>query len=216
MKRFGFSKILTGSLAAGFALAAAAGLWFVQGTASAAAAAPQPSLAGTWNVDPMHTSVSFTITHMGISKVPGRFTDLAGTIVADPAHVAKSSVQFTIQATSVDTQVAARDTHLRSKDFFDVAQYPTITFESTKIVKVKGNQYRALGNLTMHGTTRPIVLPFTVAGPVEMMGTSRIGLTTQITLKRSDYGVGDPKFAAVLGDNVDVVISLEAVAAKKS
>ena len=178
-----------------------------------------PPLAGSWDIDPMHTEVTFTIQHLLISEVQGRFSQLGGTIVADPAHLSKSSVQFTIQATSVDTQVALRDTDLRKKDYFDVADYPTITFVSTKISKAKpgsANPYVALGNLTIKGVTLPIALPFTINGPIlDPWKTPRFGLISHIVIDRTKFGVGGSEFG-MLGKTVTIDISLEATPSKKA
>jgi polyisoprenoid-binding protein YceI len=186
---------------------------------AAAPAASKPSLAGVWTIDPLHTQVDFTIQHMLISEVQGRFADLGGTIVADPANLRKSSVNFTIQAASIDTQVAMRDKDLRSKTYFDVDTYPTITFVSTKIVKARpgsADPYLAYGNLTIKGVTQPIVLPFTINGPIiDPRKTPRFGLLSHITIDRTKFGVGGAG-SAMLGTNVKIDISLEATPAKKA
>lgn len=184
-----------------------------------AKAAPAPSINGDWTVDPAHTSVNFSIKHMGLSVVHGRFGDVAGSITADSKNLGKSTVQFTIQTTSINTDNGQRDTHLKSADFFDVAKFPTITFQSTHISKAKGG-YVATGNLTVKGVTKTVRLPFTIEGPIampaQMGGGARFGLVTNTTIKRSDYGVGMPKYGPpMLGDDVTVEISLEAVTAKK-
>ncbi|HEY3331845.1 MAG TPA: YceI family protein [Capsulimonadaceae bacterium] len=180
-----------------------------------AKAPAKPALDGAWTVDAAHTSVNFSIKHMSISTVHGRFADVSGAIVANSKDLAKSSVQFTIKTDSISTDQAQRDAHLKSADFFDVATYPTITFQSTKIVKTDAG-YTAIGNLTMHGVTKVIRLPFTIEGPAEFpAGTLRFGLAASTTIKRSDYGVGSTKFTAVLGDDVPVDISLEATQTKK-
>ena len=173
---------------------------------------------GSWTVDPAHTNTTFTIKHMGISLVRGRFNEFAGTIVADPAHLDKSSVQFTIQAASIDTQVKMRDDDLRGATYFDVAKYPTITFQSTRIEKKK-HDYVAYGDLTIHGVTKPVALPFTISGPIhDPFGGVRFGLLTNIHLNRLDYGVGGAdKFSTgvlAIGNDVDVAISVEATPAK--
>ncbi|BDI33251.1 hypothetical protein CCAX7_53020 [Capsulimonas corticalis] len=191
----------------------------------AQAPAPDPKIigtaapiAGSWSVDPAHTNINFAVKHMGLSIVRGRFDDIAGTVVADPDHLDKSSVQFTIQATSIDTNVKMRDDDLRSPTYFDVAKYPTITFQSTRIEKKK-HDYVAYGDLTIHGVTKQVALPFTVSGPIhDPFGGVRFGLLTGIHLSRLDYGVGGgDKFSTgvlAIGDDIDVTISLEAVPAK--
>ena len=132
------TRSLSTRLSPVFAFGALLTIAALGGIGSRAAADPvaaKPSIAGTWAIDPMHTEVNFTIEHLLISEVQGRFSDLSGTIIADPANLAKSSVTFTIKAASIDTQVAFRDADLRKKDYFDVDDYPTITFVSTKIVE---------------------------------------------------------------------------------
>jgi polyisoprenoid-binding protein YceI len=195
---------------------------------SAFAQAPAPavpekpaSLTGTWSVDPVHTSVTFTIPHFGISSVPGRFDEASGTIIAVTDHPEKSSVQFTIQTASLNTNNTYRDNDVKSKNYLDVATYPTITFQSTSVSKAGHGTFVAVGNLTMHGVTKQISLPFTLMGPIlDPFGSSRIGVETHIVLSRLDYGVGgndqlaDGSFA--IGKDVDVTIDLEATPAKAS
>ena len=180
---------------------------------------PAP-LTGTWSIDPVHTNVNFTISHLGLSQVQGRFDTVTGTIVADTKHLAESSVQFTIQVASVNTNNSMRDGDLKSKNYFDADTYPTITFQSTKISKSKSG-YVAVGNLTIHGVTRVVSLPFQIEGPiVDPWGGSRIGVVTHTIVSRLDYGVGgngtiaDGAFA--IGKDATVDISLEATPAKAS
>jgi polyisoprenoid-binding protein YceI len=188
--------------------------------APAKATAPAP-LAGIWTVDPVHTNVNFTISHLGLSEVRGSFDTVSGTIVADTKHPINSSVQFTIQVASVDTNSTMRDNDLKSKNYFDADTYPTITFQSTKVVKSKGGGV-AYGNLTIHGITRLVALPFTLEGPiVDPWGNSRIGIVINgIVISRLDYKVGgndtisDGAFA--IGKDATVDISLEATPSKPS
>ena len=200
------------------ALALSTSVSVIAPRANAAAPDAKPSIAGTWTIDPLHTSVNFSIRHLGLSEVQGRFADLGGTIVADPANLAKSSVQFTIQATSIDTQIAMRDADLRKKGYFDVDEYPTITFQSTKIVKAahaSGAQYLAHGMLTIKGVPKAVVLPFTINGPIlDPWKSPRFGLVSHITIDRTAFGVGDPG-AFPIGKDVSISISLEATPAKK-
>ncbi len=177
-----------------------------------AIADPAIPLAGIWTVNTAHTDISFAITHFGLSTVRGRFDTVSGTIVADPDNLAKSSVNFTIQASSIDTNQSMRDNDIKGKDYFDVADYPTITFVSTKIVKTGADAYTAKGNLTMKGVTKEVSLPFKVLGPVNEMGQPKIGASSQITIKRLDYGIGPN--VPILGYDVNVTISLEAGKAK--
>jgi polyisoprenoid-binding protein YceI len=188
-------------------------------SARADAPAAPLTLTGTWVPDPAHTNVVFSIQHLGISIVRGRFDDFAGTIVADADHPEKSSVQFTIQTAGIDTSVKMRDDDLRSSHYFDAANYPTITFVSTKVDKGRHGDYVAHGDLTIHGVTKHIALPFTINGPIhDPFGGVRFGVLAHITLNRSDFGVGGqnilPTGAPAIGNDVDVDISLEAVPPK--
>ena len=212
-KRFTIALLL----ATVFNTALLAGLSPVHAQAPSKPAAPAP-LTGTWNIDPVHTNVNFTIGHLGLSTVQGRFDTVSGTIVANKVDLAKSSVQFTIQVSSVNTNNSMRDGDLKSKSYFDSATYPTITFQSTKITKA-GAGYVAVGNLTIKNVTKVISLPFQVQGPiVDPWGSSRIGVVTQTVINRVAYGVGgndklsDGSWA--IGKTVTVAISLEATAAK--
>ncbi len=217
------TKTLSAAAAATALGLALAGAWNIAGTrvqaqTPAAPGTPIP-LTGSWTIDPMHTNVNFSIRHFGISQVRGRFDDVAGTITADAAHPENSSVQVTIQATSINTNVKMRDDDLRSDHYFDAAKYPQITFQSTKIEKGKNGAFVADGNLTIHGVTKEVTLPFRVVGPIkDPFGGTRFGLETETHINRIDYGVGNGQTLAngdfAVGNDVDVIISLEAVPAK--
>jgi polyisoprenoid-binding protein YceI len=209
-----FNPMMT--LAVAFAIALILPIYCAQAQAPSPATKPAP-LTGTWTIDPVHTSVTFSIGHLGLSQVQGRFDTASGTIVANKEHPSQSSVQFTIQTASVNTDNSFRDGDLKSKNYFDVADYPTITFQSTKVVATSTG-YIAYGDLTMHGVTRTVKLPFQIEGPIlDPFGSSRIGVVTQAVVSRLDYGVGgngtimDGAFA--IGKDADVSISLEATPA---
>lgn len=206
--------VLAGLLAIGAALLGNTGL-----SGTPALAASKIPATGTWKVDPMHTSVNFAIRHFGISLVHGRFNKFDGTIVADEAHPEKSSVQFTIQANSIDTNVTMRDNDLRSANYLDVAKYPEITFKSTSIKAAKNGEYIATGDLTIHGFAKEIQLPFKPMGPVQSgPGGVRAGLVTHVTINRLDFGVGGSQSmddgTLTIGKDVDIDISLEGVPSK--
>lgn len=191
-----------------------AGVAFHPGAAFAATKlsrlAPATSLqGGTYTVDPAHTAVGFEIGHLGLSRVQGRFDKLEGTLHADPGNLSASSVDFTIQADSVDTNVPPRDADLRSANFFDVAVNPTITFKSTRIAK-RGSGYVATGDLTMHGVTQSITIPFKAYGPItDPWKAQRIGIVSDpIVLDREAYGMKTD--VPMVGSKVTVRISLEA------
>jgi polyisoprenoid-binding protein YceI len=158
-----------------------------------------------WQLDGSHTSIYFKIGHADVSYVYGRFNDVDGrfTLGSNP------SFEFTVQANSVDTNNQKRDDHLRSPDFFNVKQFPTITFSSTSVEDTEQG-YAVTGDLTLHGTTREITVNLKDMGQTEMPpGTVRHGFATQFTLNRSDYGM-DNMLNAV-GDEVTLMISFEGV-----
>ncbi len=166
----------------------------------------------TWVSDPNHSEVDFAITHMSVSRVHGRFGDVKATIVYDQADPTKSTVTATIGVATVDTGVDARNKHLQSADFFNVATLPTATFVSTS-VKKNGAHLAVTGNLTLHGVTRPVTLD--VAGPngsaTDPQGHIHTGFSATTTLDRTAFGIG-PKFpAALIGDEVALDIELEVV-----
>jgi polyisoprenoid-binding protein YceI len=164
--------------------------------------------ADDYTVDPVHSSVSFKIQHLGISWVHGRFNTFKGSFAIDKADPAKSSFELTINADSVDTANKQRDTHLNSPDFFDANQFPTITFKSTRVKPTKEG-YEVTGEMTMHGKTKPISLKLEGGKEAEFpKGMKRTGFSTDFTLKRSDFGMVD-KQPGALGDEVHVSIGIE-------
>jgi len=167
----------------------------------------------TWVFDSAHCGIEFTISHMALSKVHGHFAITSGTIVLDPADLAKSSVQATIDASSVDTGNSQRDTHLKSADFFNAATFPAATFVSTSIAK-SASGFTVNGNLTLHGVTKPVVLQVEgptgpVTGPMDKKPHSGFSATTNI--KRTDFGIGANFPSAMVGDDVAITIDLETV-----
>ena len=168
-----------------------------------------------WKIDPMHSEADFAIKHMSISTVHGTFHGISGTITYDPANVAKSGVEASIDVTSVDTGVAPRDKHLKSPDFFDADKFPTMTFKSTSVKKA-GDHYDVAGDLTLHGVTKPVVLK------LEDMGKEQIGMdgksvhrgfTETTTINRNDFGLswnGTLKSGdAMLGNDVRIELDIE-------
>lgn len=169
---------------------------------------------GTWGIDKAHTDIGFTVLHIGVSKVRGSFTDFDGTVVADGKNPEKSSVDFTIKVDSINTANTARDNHLKGKDFFEVDKYPTITFKSTKITKRKGG-FNAIGTLTMHGVSKTVTLPFTVAGPAKGPDQKlHMGVDTSVTIDRKDYGLTWNALiegTKAVGDEITITISMDLV-----
>ena len=144
---------------------------------------------GTWTVDPAHSSVEFRIRHMMVSTVRGRFGEFEGTIEAAPDYH-DSKVRGTVKTASIDTNEQRRDAHLRSADFFDADNNPTISFESTGIEHVRGGDYRVTGDLSMHGETRPVTFDVTVHGAIhDPDGNDRVGLEVRGTISRSEFAL---------------------------
>lgn len=169
---------------------------------------------GAYNFDKAHSSIGFRVKHMGLVDVPGYFRDFTGTVNFDAKDVTKSTVQFTAKMTSVDTGVAARDNHLRAKDFFEVETYPEMTFKSTKVEK-KGKGLMLTGDLTMKGVTKSISFPFNVAGFVTNQRGTVMGATAETVINRRDFGVNYgsnlPNGTPMLSDNITVVLNIEAM-----
>ena len=166
----------------------------------------------TWKTDPNHSEVDFSILHMAISRVHGRFGTVDATLSWDDQDITKSTVNATIDVTGVDTGVPARDNDLKSARFFNVVAYPRATFTSTSVTKT-GSGYQVNGNLTIRGVTRPVVLDVdTPTGPVPGMGKKlHLGFSAATTVHREDFGVGAGMPAAMLGDDVRITIDLDFV-----
>jgi len=171
-----------------------------------------PVFAETYQIDATHSSVGFSIRHL-VGRTAGVFTDFSGEVVYDPARVEDASVKATIEVASINTNNEKRDSHLRGADFFEADKHPQITFVSNGVEK-KGDKLLVSGSLTLHGTTRPVVLP------VEVLGTAVhprykvpvSGFAAELVIKRSDYGVNTwTDVAGVLGDEVKVTLTIEAV-----
>jgi len=166
--------------------------------------------ADTFKIEGSHTQSGFAVKHLMISTVRGEFGKTEGTLVLDPADVSKSTVDATIDATTIDTRDAKRDEHLRGPDFFEVAKFPKITFKSTKVEKAGEGTLKVTGDLTIRGVTKPVVL--TVAGPTaeikDPWGNTRRGLSATGKINRKDFGVSYGPDAAI-GDEVAITIDAE-------
>jgi polyisoprenoid-binding protein YceI len=164
----------------------------------------------TWKSDPAHSEVDFSIVHLSLSNVHGRFGTVDATVVSDSQDVTKSTVKATIHMDGIDTGVTARDNDLKSAHFFDVAHYPTATFTSTSIAK-GGSGLTVNGNLTIKGVTKPVVLDVTgPTGPVQGMDKKQHeGFEATTTIHRTDFGVGAGVPAAVVGEDVKLTIELD-------
>jgi len=174
--------------------------------------AAQVKTARQYPIDTNHSTVGFSVSIMdGLSRVNGKFTDFTVRLTNDEKDITKSSVNVVIKAASINTGIPARDTHLRSADFFDAEKYPEITFQSKRIEK-KGKQLFALGTFTMHGVSKEITLPFQITGvnkdPVSKK--MNLGYSAQIVINRREFGINwtHPKVPNFVGDNVEIEINL--------
>jgi polyisoprenoid-binding protein YceI len=171
-----------------------------------------PALAAdNYKIDSEHATIIFKVEHYGVGNAYGRFNDPTGTVVLDKADPSKSTFTFEVKTENVDTDNEKRDAHLKSPDFFDAKQFPTITFKS-KSVKADGDKFQVTGDLTLHGVTKEIVVPITKTGEKD---TGRAGYRTgweaNVSLNRSEYGMKYGLDQGSIGDKVDLVISFEAV-----
>jgi len=162
--------------------------------------------ADTYAVDPSHSAALFSVSHLGISNTHGRFNAIDGTLTWD-ADAAKSAISVAIKTESVDTAAEKRDQHLRSPDFFNAKQFPTMNFTSKSFTKVDDSTYTVAGELTLVGTTKPVTVTVKKIGEgKDPWGGYRIGFETSFTIKRSDFGI---KGVPGVGDDVAVTFALE-------
>jgi polyisoprenoid-binding protein YceI len=165
----------------------------------------------TWQLDPPHSSAQFSVRHLGVSTVRGAFTKVSGSVVYDPANLSKSSIQATIDASSVDTRVDMRDNDLRSPRFLDAQKYPTITFQSRKVEAAGAGKLKVTGDLTLHGVSKEVVLD--VDGPTpsikDPMGKDRFRMGASATTKinRNDFGV--TSLPGAIGDDITITLDIE-------
>jgi polyisoprenoid-binding protein YceI len=173
----------------------------------------------TWNIDPAHSTAQFTVRHLAISNVTGNFTKVTGSVVLNEKDITQSQVSASIDVSSVDTRVDARNKDLKSPNFFDIEKYPTIDFKSKRIVS-GGGKLQVIGDLTIHGTTREVTLD--VDGPTPELadpwGNSRRGISATTTINRKDFNLMYNNLLktgeAVVGDNVKIQIDAEMVKKK--
>lgn len=173
----------------------------------------QDMMAKSWELDQNHTSVNFGVKHF-FNTVNGIFQKKEGTFHFDPKDLPNSKFTFKIPVASIDTNIEKRDKHLTSSDFFDAETYPYITFTSTKINHLSGNDYQVVGDLTIKDITKSVSIPFKITGEMEnpmMKGTTIMGLAFETKLNRTDFGVGTGNWAMtmVVGDEVNVEINME-------
>jgi polyisoprenoid-binding protein YceI len=165
----------------------------------------------TWTIDKNHSQADFQIRHLGVSNVRGSISGITGTIVWDEKDPSKSSVTATLDATTVTTNNTQRDGHLKSPDFFNVAQFPTITFKSTSVTRV-GGKLKVTGDFTLAGVTKPVTLDVDGPAPPQkgMGGKTVTGFSATTVIKRSDFNFGAKYSSPMLGDEVTITLDLEA------
>ena len=169
-----------------------------------------------WDIDTVHSSVGFTVRHLVISKVRGRFTRWSGSLALDEVNPGASSIEVRIETASIDTDEPKRDAHLRSADFFDVERNPEMTFRSTAVEKAGAERYRMTGDLTLAGVTRPVVLDVEALGQAkDPWGGERAGFSARTTIDRREFGLTWNQAletgGAVVGEKVEITIEIEAV-----
>ncbi len=185
--------------------------------AAVVAAAPGWAGASVWQIDPVHSSAQFAVRHLRVSTVRGTLGNVTGTVALDDADLTRSSVDASVDASTIDTREPKRDAHLKSPDFFDVAKYPVITFKSKQVKKIDGSKFEVLGDLTLHGVTKEVAL--NVEGSPQPFkdpnGKFRIGGVATTKLNRKDFNIVWNKSmdggGVVVGDDVDVTIDLEMI-----
>jgi polyisoprenoid-binding protein YceI len=172
-----------------------------------------------WNLDTVHSSVNFSVRHMVISKVRGHFTQFSGTLDFDEARPQAAKLEVKVQTASINTNDAQRDAHLKSADFFDVEKYPEMTYKSSSVEVVDKNHFRVHGQLTLHGVTKPVTLDVEYAGHGrDPWGGERAGFTATGRVNRKDFGLSYNQTleagGVMVGEQVDIALEVEAVAAK--
>ena len=185
---------------------------------------PAAAASSSWQIDPQHSSAQFAVRHLGLSTVRGAFSRLSGTMTLDDQDVTKSTIEVSIDANTVDTREPDRDKDLRSERFFDVTRFPTMTFKSKKVEQVAPGKLRVTGDLTIHGTTKEVVLDVDglTAPAKDPWGNQRVAASATTKINRQDYGVKwNAKLdngGVVVGDDVNITIDVELVqkAAAKS
>jgi polyisoprenoid-binding protein YceI len=170
----------------------------------------------TWKVDPAHSQVEFAVRHMMITTVRGRFTDVKGTVVTEGNDSTKAQVEVIIDVNSIDTREPQRDAHLKSADFFDVEKFPYITFKSRRVTDVRGDEFKLVGDLTIHGVTREVVLEVTSEGQAkDPWGNERAGYSATTRINRSDFGLTWNQAletgGLLVGDEIKITLDLELV-----
>lgn len=174
-----------------------------------AAIAVLPALAATYQIDPVHSEVSFRIRHLGLSKVYGRFVNYKGTLVLDEQDMTKAKVDVIIEAASINTENAMRDKDLRSSNFLDVDKFPTVTFRSVAVKPLAKDRFEVTGDFSLHGVTKRITIPMSVTGTTSTPQESRVGFEGSLALNRNDYAI--TYMPGIVGEDVSITLGIEAI-----
>ena len=170
-----------------------------------------------YQIDPAHSAAQFKVRHMMIANVKGEFTKVSGTVTSDPSNPSAVQIQAAIDANSISTRDEQRDGHLKSADFFDVARYPTITFQSNKVVPSGPNSFEVVGDLTIHGVTHPVPLTVEEVTPEakDPWGNLRRGATARANVNRKDFGLhwnlALEAGGFLVGDEIEISIDVELI-----
>jgi len=163
-----------------------------------------------WQIDPAHTTVGFTVRHLGISNVHGRFTKVSGSATVDDRDLTKSTVNATMDVASINTGNDGRDNDLRSPNYFDAAQFPNMTFKSKSITKNGDNKLKLVGDLTIKGVTKEVTLDVDgPSAPMKMGPNQRRGLSATTSVNRKDFGVGAKAPAAMISEEIKIDLDVE-------
>lgn len=169
--------------------------------------------AATWNADAAHSSINFAVKHLVISTVNGKFDEFSGALDWDGKDLSTGKVEFAVQMGSVDTDNEDRDKHLVSPDFFDAAQFPTMSFKSNKVTLGEGGSFKLAGDLTLHGVTKPVTFDCEFYGTANFMKTNKAGFSAKTEIDRLDFGVSWSKAldtgALVVSNTVKISLDLE-------
>lgn len=170
-----------------------------------------------YQIDPAHSAAQFKVRHMMIANVKGEFTRISGSAAYDPSNPSAAQIQATIDASSISTRDEQRDGHLKSADFFDVAKFPSITFQSSKVLPSGPGSFDVMGDLTIHGVTRPAVLTVEEVTPEakDPWGNLRRGATAKTKVNRKDFGlhwnVALEAGGFLIGDDIEITIDVELI-----
>lgn len=185
---------------------------------TAVTVAPQITKTVWWQIDPSHSAAHFSVRHMMISNVRGEFTKMKGSALINPDDPAKSSVEVTIEAASLNTREPQRDEHLRSADFFDVSNHPTLSFRSKRVEEMGTDHFKVIGDLTIRGVTKEVA--FDLEGPTSPIkdpwGNTRIGIEATAKISRKDFGLAwnglTETGGLMVGDEVKITVEAELIA----